>query len=65
MKTSHLRQIIKEEIGKALSENEYLDKRENAFSTIFLQTYYDMSDHKLTFDEATDKLFAWIKTNFK
>jgi hypothetical protein len=24
-----------------------------------------MSDHKLTFDEATDKLFAWIKANFK
>jgi len=65
MKKSELQQIIKEEISKVLNENEYLDKRENAFSTIFLQTYYDMSDHKLTFDEATDKLFAWIKANFK
>ena len=45
--------------------NEEFDKRENAFSTIFLQTYYDMNKHKLTFDEATDKLFAWIKENFK
>jgi hypothetical protein len=65
MKKSELQQIIKEEIDNVLNENEYEDKRENAFSSIFLRTYYDMSDHKLTFDEATDQLFAWIKANFK
>lgn len=70
MKKSELQQIIKEEITNALSENQNLiineefDNRKNGFSSIFLRTYYDMSDHKITFDEATDKLFAWIKANF-
>ena len=45
--------------------NEEFDNRMNKFSTIFLQTYYDMNKHKITFDEATDKLFTWIKANFK
>ena len=45
--------------------NEEIDNRMNKFSTIFLQTYYDMNKHKITFDEATDKLFTWIKANFK
>jgi len=65
MKKSELQQLIKEEIDNVLNENEEFDKRKNGFSSIFLRTYYDMSDHKLTFDEATDKLFAWIKANFK
>jgi hypothetical protein len=65
MKKSELQQLIKEEIDNVLNENEEFDKRKNGFSGIFLRTYYDMSDHKLTFDEATDKLFAWIKANFK
>jgi len=45
--------------------NEEIDNRMNKFSTIFLQTYYDMNKHKITFDEATNKLFTWIKANFK
>jgi hypothetical protein len=73
MKKSELQQLIKEEIDNVLNENQNLiinedeefDNRKNGFSGIFLRTYYDMSDHKLTFDEATDKLFAWIKANFK
>ena len=71
MKKSELRQIIKEEIDKMSHENQNLtiseefDSRENKFANIFLLTFYDISSHKITFDEATDKLFAWIKTNFK
>ena len=65
MKYSELQQIIKEEIDNVLNEKEYEDKRANKFATIFLQTFYDMADHKITFDEATDKLFVWIKANFK
>ena len=71
MKKSELKQIIKEEIDKVLKENqnstinEEFDNRLNKFSSIFLKTFYDMSNHEITFDEATDKLFAWIKTNFK
>jgi hypothetical protein len=45
--------------------NEEFDNRRNAFYNIFLQTYYSMNKHKITFDEATDKLFTWIKANFK
>jgi hypothetical protein len=69
MKKSELKQIIKEEIDKVLKENqntnEEFDARFNNFSSIFLETYYDMNDHKITFDAATEKLFAWIKENFK
>jgi hypothetical protein len=45
--------------------NEEFDIRFNEFSSIFLETYYDMNKHKITFDAATEKLFAWIKENFK
>lgn len=45
--------------------NEESDPRFNDFSSMFLETYYDMNDHKITFDAATEKLFAWIKANFK
>ena len=71
MKKSELKQIIKEEIVKILTENqnstinEEFDNRMNKFSSIFLKTYYDMNDNEITFDEATDRLFAWIKANFK
>ena len=70
MKKSELQKIIKEEIGKVLKEenqniNEESDPRFNDFSSMFLETYYDMNDHKITFDAATEKLFAWIKANFK
>ena len=71
MKTSELKQLIKEEISKVLKENqnstinEEFDNRMNEFSSIFLKTYYDMNDNEITFDEATDRLFAWIKANFK
>ena len=71
MKKSELKQIIKEEISKVLKENqnstinEEFDNRMNEFSSIFLKTYYDMNDNEITFDEATDRLFAWIKANFK
>ena len=71
MKTSELKQLIKEEISKVLKENqnstinEEFDNRMNKFSSIFLKTYYDMNDNEITFDEATDRLFAWIKANFK
>ena len=71
MKTSELKQLIKEEISKVLKENqnstinEEFDNRMNKFSSIFLKTYYDMNDNEITFDETTDRLFAWIKANFK
>jgi hypothetical protein len=71
MKKLELKQIIKEEISKVLKENqnstinEEFDNRMNKFSSIFLKTYYDMNDNEITFDEATDRLFAWIKANFK
>lgn len=45
--------------------NEEFDNRKNKFSSIFLQTFYDMNDNEITFDEASDRLFAWIETNFK
>ena len=45
--------------------NEEFDNRKNKFSSIFLQTFYDMNDNEITFDEASDRLFAWIKSNFK
>ena len=71
MKVSELKQLIKEEISKVLKENqnstidEEFDNRMNEFSSIFLKTYYNMNDNEITFDEATDRLFAWIKANFK
>ena len=69
MKRSELKQIIKEEIVKIVNKNstinEEFDNRKNKFSSIFLQTFYDMNDNEITFDEASDRLFAWIKSNFK
>lgn len=71
MKKSELQQIIKEEIGKVLKENqnstinEEFDDRLNKFSSIFLKTFNDINNHEITFDKATNKLFAWIKANFK
>ena len=69
MKKSELKQIIKEELVKVVNKNstinEEFDNRKNEFSTIFLQTFYDMNNKEITFDEATDKLFAWIEANFK
>jgi hypothetical protein len=69
MKRSELKQIIKEELVKVVNKNstinEEFDNRKNKFSSIFLQTFYDMNDNEITFDEATDRLFAWIKSNFK
>ena len=71
MKKSELQQIIKEELRKVLKENqnstinEEFDNRLNKFSSIFLKTFHDINNHEITFDEATDKLFAWIKANFK
>ena len=71
MKISEFRKLIREEIRKTVKENENLttneefDNRYNKFYGLFLQTYNDMSSHKITFDEATDNLFTWIKANFK
>ena len=69
MKRSELKQLIKEEIIKIVDQNstinEEFDNRKNKFSSIFLQTFYDMNSNEITFDEATDKLFAWIEANFK
>ena len=52
-------------ISKNSTINEEFDNRKNKFSSIFLQTFYDMNDNEITFDEASDRLFAWIKSNFK
>tara|TARA_R110000823_G_scaffold206563_1_gene337232 strand:+ start:2785 stop:3000 length:216 start_codon:yes stop_codon:yes gene_type:complete len=71
MKKLELRQLIREEIRKTVKENQNLPTndefgdRYNKFYDLLLQSYDDMSDHKITFDEATDNLFTWIKANFK
>ena len=71
MKKSELQKIIREEVRKTVKENQNLttneefDNRYNKFYGLFLQSYHDMSNHKITFDEATDNLFDWIKANFK
>ena len=68
LKMQKIAGLIKEnqnQVNENLIINEEFDNRMNGFSNIFLKTYYDMSDHTITFDEAVDKLFTWIKANFK
>lgn len=64
-KAEYFEKISESQVNENLIINEEFDNRINGFSNIFLKTYYDMSNHIITFDEAVDKLFTWIKANFK